>query len=58
VIDGTLDLPESLPEDFEEVASAEPYPPPAPQAGPDDLPGETAPHAPEPGAPRRFNPWN
>lgn len=58
VIDGTLDLPESLPEDFEEVVSAEPYPPPAPQAGPDDLPGETAPRAPEPGTPRRFNPWN
>lgn len=58
VIDGTLDLPESMVEDFDDAILAEPYPPPAPQAGPDDLQDEIAPRPADPGAPRRFNPWN
>jgi hypothetical protein len=58
VIDGTLDLPDLSPEDFDSVAAAEPYPPPAPRTDPLELPGESPPPAPEPGNPRRFNPWN
>jgi hypothetical protein len=58
VIDGTLDLPEMLPQDFDDAAAAEPYPPPKPQAGPADLADEAPARPAEPGAPRRFNPWN
>jgi hypothetical protein len=58
VIDGTLDLPEILPQDFADAASAEPYPPPTPQASPADLKDEAPARPAEPGAPRRFNPWN
>lgn len=58
VIDGTLDLPEMLPQDFDDAASAEPYPPSTPQAGPADLPDDAPVRPAEPGAPRRFNPWN
>ncbi|MBK8196922.1 MAG: hypothetical protein IPK75_01035 [Acidobacteria bacterium] len=58
VIDGTLDLPDVSPSDYDDTVSAESYPPSTPVAGPMDLPGETAPAAPEPGNPRRFNPWN
>lgn len=58
VIDGTLDLPEILPQDFADATAAEPYPPPTPQAGPADLKDEAPARPAEPGAPRRFNPWN
>lgn len=58
VIDGTLDLPDEMPDAFQDAASADSYPPPTPEAGPMDLPGESAPVLPEPGNPRRFNPWN
>ncbi|MFN3911269.1 hypothetical protein [Hyphomonas sp.] len=58
VIDGTLDLPESMAEDFDDAILAEPYPPQVPLAGPDDLQDEMAPRPADPGAPRRFNPWN
>ena len=58
VIDGTLDLPDVSPDEYDDAAAADPYPPPAPEAGPRDLPSENAPPAPEPGNPRRFNPWN
>ncbi|MFN7163565.1 MAG: hypothetical protein ACK4P2_01990 [Hyphomonas sp.] len=57
VIDGTLDLPDLSPEEFDTVLSAEPYPPQVPKTDPLDLPGDSAP-PPEPGNPRRFNPWN
>lgn len=56
IIDGTLDLPDFTPESLE-ASPQDPYPPPAPSAGPKDLPGEPVP-PPEPGHPRRFNPWN
>lgn len=58
VIDGTLDLPEPMAQDFDDAVLAEPYPPPVPQAGPDDLQDGMTPRPAEPGAPRRFNPWN
>ena len=58
VIDGTADLPDALPSDFDDAVSAESYPPPAPETGPRDLPNESTPAAVEPGNPRRFNPWN
>ncbi len=57
LIDGTVDLPESIPGEYHDDVAAEPYPPPEPQAGPRDIPGDSTP-APEPGNPRRFNPWN
>lgn len=57
VIDGTLDLPDMAPGEFDDAA-ADVYPPQAPNTDPLELPGESAPGAPEPGAPRRFNPWN
>jgi hypothetical protein len=56
LIDGTLDLPDFTPDSLE-TSPQDPYPPPAPSAGPTDLPGEPLP-PPEPGQPRRFNPWN
>ncbi len=58
VIDGTLDLPDLSPEDFDTVTAADPYPQPAPRTDPLEMPGESSPPAPEPGNPRRFNPWN
>ena len=58
VIDGTLDLPDMSPGELDELTAADVYPPPAPQTDPLELPGESAPPAPEPGSTRRFNPWN
>lgn len=58
VIDGTLDLPDMAPGEFDDAAAADVYPPHAPKTDPLELPGENAPPAPEPGTPRRFNPWN
>jgi hypothetical protein len=56
LIDGTLDLPDFTPESLEADAEGT-YPPPAPASGPLDLPSEPASPSPEPGQPRRFNPW-
>jgi hypothetical protein len=58
VIDGTLDLPDMSPGEFDEIAEADAYPPLMPQTDPLELPGESAPPVPEPGTTRRFNPWN
>ncbi|MEQ9506230.1 MAG: hypothetical protein RLO80_08145 [Hyphomonas sp.] len=58
VIDGTLDLPDDISSAYQESASADDYPPKVPAADPLDLPGDSVSHAPEPGNPRRFNPWN
>lgn len=58
VIDGTLDLPDMSPGEFDEIAEADAYPPLMPQTGPLELSGESAPPVPEPGSTRRFNPWN
>lgn len=58
VIDGTLDLPDMSPGEFDEIAEADAYPPLMPQTDPLELPGESAPQVPEPGSTRRFNPWN
>lgn len=58
IIDGTLDLPPHPMDAYPESAEHDPYPPSAPEARPGDLPGEERPKPPEPGSPRRFNPWN
>ncbi len=58
VIDGTLDLPDLSPEGFDTVLASDPYPPQPPRSDPLDLPADNAPSSPEPGNPRRFNPWN
>ncbi len=58
VIDGTLDLPDMSPDEFDDISAAEAYPPPAPKTDPLELQGDSAPPPPEPGSPRRFNPWN
>lgn len=58
IIDGTVDLPDVLPESYGETVTADAYPPSAPEPGPRDVQGENTPSPPEPGNPRRFNPWN
>lgn len=58
IIDGTLDLPPDALDAYPDVRSNDPYPPPVPETGTGDIPGDDKPVPPAPGNVRRFNPWN
>jgi hypothetical protein len=58
IIDGTLDLPPDALDAYPDVRSNDPYPPPVPETGAGDVPGDDKPVPPAPGNVRRFNPWN
>ena len=58
IIDGTLDLPPDALDAYPDVRSNDPYPPPVPETGTGDVPGDDKPVPPAPGNVRRFNPWN